>query len=135
VGSASTVRVLLDTHVWLWWLFGDKRLNKIHSALIEDPRWDLFLSPISVWEACLLIERGRISVDVNAGQWLRLAMQAITVREAPLTFSVAERSRSIRLAHGDPADRFIAATAAEMKIPLMTADANLLRCTDIECVK
>jgi PIN domain nuclease of toxin-antitoxin system len=129
------VKVLLDTHVWIWWLLDDKRVRSVHSTILEDPGSDLLLSPISVWEARLLIERQRISVEGTAAQWLESAFRALAVREARLTFAIAERSRTLRLPHGDPADRFIAATAAEMKIPLMTVDKHLLRCPDIQCVK
>lgn len=62
-------------------------------------------------------------------------MKALSVREAPFTFAIAQRSRTLPLPHADPADRFIAATAAEMKIPLLTADPHLLRCPDIQCVR
>jgi len=128
------VKVLLDTHVWLWCLLADKRLKKTHRALIEDHETELFLSPISLWEAHLLIEGRRLPVEGDADRWLRLAMQALPVREARFTFAVAQRSRSLQLSHSDPADRFIVATAVELRIPLMTADTNLLKCPDIQCV-
>ena len=129
------MKVLLDTHVWLWCLLADKRLAKTHRALIEDPETEIFLSPISIWEAHLLIERQRLPVNGSATQWVKLALTALPIREARLTFAIAQLSRSLKLTHGDPADRFIAATSAAMKIPLMTADANLLRCADIQCIE
>jgi PIN domain nuclease of toxin-antitoxin system len=129
------VKALLDTHVWLWCLLGDQRLKKTHLALIEDQSTELFLSPISIWEAHLLIERQRLAVNTSPERWLHVALRSLPVREAKFNFAVAMRSRRIRLPHGDPADRFIAATAAEMKIPLMTFDTNLLECPDIECLK
>lgn len=120
-------RALLDTHVWLWYLVGDPRLSSAQREWIEDVRTELWLSPISVWEAHLLVERGRIAVADSPGHWVRRALQELPVIEAPLTFSIALRSRSISLDHSDPADRFIAATALEMKLTLLTSDERLLR--------
>lgn len=124
---------LLDTHVWLWYLLADSRLKTAHKAIIEDEQSDLRLSPISVWELHLLIEKKRVPV-ANADLWLSIAFTVLPVREAPLTFVIAQRSRRMQLPHEDPADRFIAATAAEMNIPLLTVDAVLLRCPEIQCV-
>jgi PIN domain nuclease of toxin-antitoxin system len=56
------------------------------------------------------------------------------VREAPLTFAIAEQSRLVSLPHQDPADRFIAATAIEMKIPLVTSDERLTQCESLRCL-
>ncbi len=129
------MKVLLDTHVWLWYLLGDKKLGKTHRAILEDEEAVLFLSPISIWEVHLLIEGGRIKADRGASVWLSDALTKIPLIEARLTFAAAARSRSLPLPHADPADRFIAATAIEMKIPLLTADRHLLTCPGLECIK
>jgi PIN domain nuclease of toxin-antitoxin system len=128
------VRALLDTHIWLWFLLADKRLAKTHKRIILDDESDLYLSPISIWEAHLLIERGRLK-GANGTAWLEEGLKKLPLQEARLTFAVAQRARNLQLSHQDPADRFIAATAAEMRIPLLTADSHLLRCPDIHCVR
>ena len=129
------MRILLDTHVWLWWLIGDKRLKKTHADLIRDPHSELFLSPISVWEAHLLLESERLDVSSSdPARWIESALEVLPIRQAQLTFAIAARARTLSLAHQDPADRFIAATAAEMKVPLLTADKRLLACKNINCI-
>lgn len=121
---------LLDTHVWLWGLNEPDRLptsvRRELEAAPEPPR----LSPISMWEAILLAEKGRVSLLPNARTWIRDAARG--VREAPLTFEVAAASRQLRLSHEDPADRFIVATAKVFGFRLVTADTRLLRCPDVE---
>ena len=80
----------------------------------------------------MLAERGRIHLEPGPRRWIRRALQALPVREVPLTLEVAIASRIVRLEHQDPADRFLAATAKVFGLKLVTADAHLLRCPDIE---
>lgn len=124
--------MLLDTHIWLWALLDPGRLSGRVRALLASPAETLRLSPISVWEAMMLAERGRIALEPDPRRWLDRALAAAPVTEAPLTFEVAMASRSIALDHKDPADRFIAASALVFGLTLVTADARLLDCSDIE---
>ena len=102
-----------------------------HGALLvqEDERQ---LSPISVWEALLLAERGRVVLDPDPHGWLRKAMSASPIAEAPLTIEVALASRTVYVEHQDPADRFIVATAKVYGLRLVIEDERLLRCRDID---
>ena len=88
---------------------------------------ELWLSPISVWELLMLIERGRVEVDGNPVEWVTDALEAVPLREAPLTHQVAVESRQLRLKVEDPADRFLAATAKIYDLTLVTADRGLTR--------
>ena len=124
--------MLLDTHVWLWSLLEPERLSDDALEVIETPGAQHHLSPVSVWEAVLLVESGRIAVDEEAASWIRAALTSSPVVEAPLTFQVAVESRAIDLPHRDPADRFIAATAKVYGLTLATADRRLLHCRDID---
>jgi PIN domain nuclease of toxin-antitoxin system len=133
VGSTSEVKVLLDTHTWLWYLLGHHQLSKRHRKIIEDESTELSLSSISIWEVHLLIEKNRLPVNEPPAIWIKNALGMLQVREAGITFAIALRSRSLALNNQDPADRFIAATAIEMKVPLLTADERLLACPDIRC--
>jgi len=125
---------LLDTHVWLWYLLGDDRLSATQREMITNEKVELWLSPVSIWEAHLLIERERLSVADPPAIWLRKALQLLPVREANLNFAIAVRSRALPFTHQDPADRFIAATAMEMKVPLITADERLRACPELNCI-
>ena len=124
--------MLLDTHIWLWALLDPARLSPAVRAMLASPAETLRLSPISVWEALMLAERGRIALEPDPRRWLDRALAAAPVAEAPLTFEVAMASRSIALDRNDPADRFIAASALVFGLTLVTADARLLACPDIE---
>ena len=125
------MKVLLDTHVWLWYLVGDRRLADRHCQIIEDETTELYLSSISIWEAYLLIEKGKLDVTGSPTDWIQNALRVVQVREAVVTFAVAMRSRKLKLEYEDPADRFIAATSIEMNIPLLTYDKKLLAYSNI----
>lgn len=74
----------------------------------------------------MLAERGRIHLQPGPEEWLRRVFRTHPLREAPLQHEVAYLSRRIGLTHPDPADRFLAATAALYDLILLTADARLL---------
>lgn len=120
------MKLLLDTHVWFWWLAAPARLGRRATRLLASSSNEIWLSPISIWEFLLLVENGRIRVRQAAASWVEEALALRPVREAPLTREIAMASRRLDLPHHDPADRFIAATAAVHELTLMTADERLL---------
>ncbi len=124
MGSTS-VKLLLDTHIWLWYLLGDERLSKELQTIIAQETTELWLSPISIWETLILAEKGRISLQPNAVAWIDLALKTLLICEAPLVRQIAILSRQIELPHQDPADRFIAATALYHNLILATVDLHL----------
>jgi len=120
-------RLLLDTHVWWWYLVGSERLpTKIRKALDSDSG-SVWLSPISVWELGMLAARGRVEIEGEYRAWVTRALERLPVEEAPLTFEVALKSQEVELAHRDPADRFLAATALVYDLTLATVDKRLVR--------
>ncbi|WP_411278883.1 type II toxin-antitoxin system VapC family toxin [Gemmatimonas sp.] len=121
------MRVLLDTHVWIWLMLEPARLRRSTYERLSNPETVIHLSPISVWEAVLLVERGRLRVVGSARRWVESALAATPHRDAPLTTAVAMSSREISVPYNDPADRFLAATAAVFDLTLVTADQNLLQ--------
>ena len=124
----AAVKVLLDTHIWLWSHIEPDRLGKRLARTLEDPATELWLSPISVWEFLVLAEKGRVHVPrgTTPGEWVDTALVRVPMGEAALNREVALRSRTVRLAHDDPADRFLAATADVYDLVLATADRLLL---------
>lgn len=120
------MRLLLDTHVWLWSLTEPKRLGRRARSAITRATNEVWLSPISVWELMVLAERGRVKLDERPTRWVREALERSPVREVPLTHEVALQSRDMASSHPDPADRFLMATALVFDLTLVTADDALL---------
>lgn len=119
------MKLLLDTHIWIWYLLGDKRLSPNLQNLIAQETTELWLSSISIWETLILAEKGRISLQPDAVTWIDSALQTLEILEAPLVRQIAILSRQIQLSHQDPADRFIAATAVYHNAILATVDSHL----------
>ena len=122
------MNLLLDTHIWIWSKVDPKRLGKRARAELSDTGNELWLSPVSVWEALALMQKGRIRVE-DPIAWVERA--ADQLREAPLTQEIVRTGFALSLPHADPADRFLAATAKVLKLTLLTADQRLLGLGDI----
>lgn len=129
------MNLLLDTHIWIWSLLEPERLARpVVEALSAEPtrRW---LSPLSVWEALLLVERGRLKVDAPPEEWIREALARVACDEAPVTSEVAFASRRLSTRHRDPVDRFLLATATTFDLTLVTADRQLFRVPGVKLLK
>ena len=122
------MNLLLDTHIWLWSQLEPKKLGRRVTAELSNTANELWISPVSVWEALTLMQKGRVRVENPYGWAKRYTEQ---LREAPLTSEIVMAGLSLSLPHSDPADRFLAATAKVLGLTLVTADRNLLDLTDI----
>jgi PIN domain nuclease of toxin-antitoxin system len=125
------LRLLLDTHIWLWSLLEPERLTPKVQAALGEPNNEIWLSPITIWEVLILAEKERVRLHGQADQWIDQALATAPVNEAPLTFRVALESQRVELPHRDPADRFLAASAMVYDLTLVTADERLLGLQDI----
>ncbi len=124
-GSRS-LSLLLDTHIWLWYLLGDNKLSTNLQKIIASEKNELWLSPISVWETLILAEKSRIELDSAPITWVKKYLRILDVKEARLTYEIVMLSRQLELSHQDPADRFIAATAVHQDLILATVDSRLI---------
>ncbi len=126
------MKVLLDTHVFLWSLLEPGRLNSKAKKLLSNSQNQLFLASISIWEILILAEKKRILLDKPAPIWIREVLSKAPIQNLPLNTEIAILSRGLQLPHQDPADRFIAATAQAHELSLLTADRHLLGCQDVK---
>jgi PIN domain nuclease of toxin-antitoxin system len=121
------VRLLLDTHIWLWRLLDPDRLSAEAEKAIADREGDLHLSPISTWETLVLARKGRLALRPSPSEWVLDALRRSATTTTPLTHGIALRSESLDgFASEDPADRFLVATALEHDLTLVTADRAML---------
>ena len=129
------MKILLDTHVWIWRLLEPERLTAHLADLLADPAHELLLSPISVWETLVLARKGRLELRPDPGVWVRTALSRSTTVRAPFDHEVALRSEDLPgFASQDPADRFLVATALVHGLALATVDRAMLDFEPLETV-
>ena len=126
LGGSTKVKILLDTHIWIWNLSGSESLPSKFREMIDSDEHEIWLSPISIWETIVLAEKGRLELLPNPVSWVRQALEKSAAKEAPINSEVAIKSRELDLPHQDPADRFLAATAVIYGLHLATLDRVLL---------
>jgi PIN domain nuclease of toxin-antitoxin system len=120
------VKLLLDTHVWLWRTLEPERVSAPAEKAIADPDNELLLSPISTWETLVLARKGRIDLHPSPSEWVLDALRRSAPTAAPLSHGIALRSEALDgFASDDPADRFLVATALELDLHLVTADGAM----------
>jgi PIN domain nuclease of toxin-antitoxin system len=125
------LKLLLDTHIWVWSALQPGRLSTRVARQLINPANEIWLSAVSVWELRLLHDKGRVKLVPDAVTWIQDNLTRLNIREAPLTFEVALAISSMNLPHNDPADGFIAATAKVFGLTLVTADDQLASLRDI----
>lgn len=122
--------IVLDTHVWFWWIKRSPELRPEHAEAIGSALSagaGVGVSAFSCWEIGMLASKGRITPLPSVGAWTRGALALAGVRLLPLTPSIALASSNLPGGiHGDPADRIIVATARAHDARLPTVDAELL---------
>ncbi|MFZ1050536.1 MAG: type II toxin-antitoxin system VapC family toxin [Candidatus Sulfotelmatobacter sp.] len=120
------MKLLLDTHIWLWSALEPNRLARRVEKALADPENELWLSAISVWELTLLSRKRRLNMPPDIPTWVAKTMEDLQLTEAPLTVEVALAIPSISFSHGDPADHFLAASAKVFDLTLVTSDEHLM---------
>lgn len=122
--------VVLDTHVWVWWLTPGSPLPRVEREALDAKaaRRELFLAAISMWEAQVLHTKGRLELPMPFAGWLARAADDRVISVLPLDIDVVFALDSLPASfHGDPADRLIVATARKHAMPLATHDAAIRR--------
>jgi len=125
------MKMLLDTHIWLWSVLEPERLSRRVAKEIQDAGNELWLSPISIWELIVLWQKRRVVPDEDIEVWIPDALRSLPFQEAPVTYEVARETGRLRISHRDPADRFLLATAKVFELTLVTADEHLLKARDV----
>jgi PIN domain nuclease of toxin-antitoxin system len=128
--------IVLDTHIWVWWVHGDERLTRTQAEVIEANETDVIgVSAISCWEIAKLVEYGRLELPCSLEEWFEDALSYPGIHLLELTPEIAIESTQLPGEfHRDPADQMIVATARVYGCPLVTSDGRLLEYTHVETI-
>ena len=91
--GGTAIKLLLDTHIWIWYALGNSQLSENLRTLIASDTTELWLSPISIWEVLLLTEKGRISLQLDTATWIDQSIKSLAIGDAPLNRHIAVLSR------------------------------------------
>ncbi|HEY2932825.1 MAG TPA: type II toxin-antitoxin system VapC family toxin [Acidobacteriota bacterium] len=121
--------IVLDTHVWVWWVSDPRELSARSRRLIEESRGKnaVYISSISVWEVALLVARNRLKLRISTADWIARSEALPFLNFVPVDNQIAFRSASLpEPLHSDPADRIIIATAVSHDATLISKDEKIL---------
>lgn len=110
------MRLLLDTHVAIWWLYGDRRLSPATRTAIESSA-EAYLSVVSLWELVIKLDKGRLDLPPGFAAALR-----DDFADLPLTADHVLEWRALPAVHRDPFDRMLVAQALAEGLTIVTAD-------------
>ncbi|MDJ0732049.1 MAG: type II toxin-antitoxin system VapC family toxin [Crocosphaera sp.] len=120
--------IVLDTHIWIWWVDNNTRLTSQHRHWINHYQAEgLGISIISCWEVAKLVEKNRLNLTYPVDEWLNIALSYPGVQLLNLTVPILVQSTQLKDFHNDPADQIIVATANIYKCALLTADSKILK--------
>ncbi len=120
--------IILDTHIWVWWVGENSELTKEYKDLIHSMQPDgIGISSISCWEIALLHARQKLSLSEPVLRWLEISLSLPNIILLPLSPRIAVEANNLPdNFHKDPADRLIVATARVYDCPLITYDSKIL---------
>lgn len=116
------MRLLLDTHTWLWMQAKSKRLNPDAMALLRDPGNELLLSAVTSWEIAVKYALGKLPLPAPPAEYVPDRMRSSGVVALPVTHSHALHVATLPEHHRDPFDRMLIAQAQTEQLTILTAD-------------
>lgn len=123
------MRLLLDTHIVLWWLADDPKLPAATRNLIADTKSVVMVSSATVWEVAIKAALGKLSIPDS---WIS-TLREDGFEQLSITWPHAERVRRLEPLHKDPFDRLLVAQAIEERLTLVTND-SIIPTYNVECI-
>jgi PIN domain nuclease of toxin-antitoxin system len=116
------VKVLLDTHVFLWAISGDRRLSRAHREIYSSATSELYLSVVSVWEILIKVALGKLPLPAPVAAYISSQMESNRVSSLPIRLPHLIEIETLPPVHRDPFDRMLVAQARAEDIPILTSD-------------
>lgn len=118
------MKILLDTHVFLWAISGDRRLSRAHREIYSNATSELYLSVASVWEILIKTALGKLPLPTPVAPYISSQMEANRVSSLPIRLPHLIELEMLPQVHRDPFDRMLVAQARSEGIPIVSSDAS-----------
>ncbi len=119
------MRILLDTHVFLWWIMDDARLSTVARQYIEDGRNETIVSAASAWEITIKCQTGKLKLPAKPDQFIAEHLLSNSFSTLPISFSHALHVYDLPGLHRDPFDRILIVQSQLEKLPIITMDEQI----------
>jgi PIN domain nuclease of toxin-antitoxin system len=119
------MRILLDTHVFLWFISGEPRLPRSLREAIQDSDNTVFLSAVSIWEVTVKYKLGKLPLPDAPGTYLPLQRERHRIGSLPLDEASVGHLASLPSLHRDPFDRMLICQALHHGLTLATLDGDI----------
>jgi len=121
------MKILLDTHIFLWYLSGDARLSEPVRGVIQDINNDVFLSVVSIWEIVIKHRLGKINLPSEPSTYLIHQRQLHQIESLQLDEGSISKLTNLPDIHRDPFDRMLICQAQYHDMTIATVDATICR--------
>ncbi len=119
------MKILLDTHTFLWWITDDPRLSGRARGIIADGGNELFLSAATGWEIAIKVQIGRLKLPEEPIRFILDQMRINAIQSLPVQMNHALHVSTLPQHHRDPFDRLLIATAQLEGLPVLSSDHQL----------
>jgi PIN domain nuclease of toxin-antitoxin system len=116
------MKVLVDTHTFIWALLHDHRLNQKAKQILRSDEHELVFSLVSLWEIAIKIKTGRLNTIGSSVSYIRDEMNAYGMELLPIRYEHILQLESLPAHHSDPFDRLLIAQAITESLPILTGD-------------
>lgn len=119
------MRVLLDTHIFLWWIDNDKKLSPTAHNIMADGQNELFFSAASGWEIAIKTQIGKLKFPANLEQFMVEQLRRNAITSLPIQLNHTLHVHTLPLLHRDPFDRLLVAQSQLEDLPILTTDRQI----------
>jgi PIN domain nuclease of toxin-antitoxin system len=116
-------KYLIDTHILLWWVFNDPKLDPISREIIQNPDHEILVSSVSAWEIGTKYRIGKLPSVQDLIENYSQILEDAQFKELSITTAHGLRAGTLPIAHRDPFDRMLMAQAELENIPIITYDS------------
>jgi PIN domain nuclease of toxin-antitoxin system len=119
------MRLLLDTHVFLWWNEASPKLSPRVRQLLSDPENNLYLSVASAWEMALKVQSGKLGLPAATSVYIPARLGHYGMEALPVTLEHVLAVSTLPVYHRDPFDRMLVAQGQVERLPIVTHDPQV----------